>query len=54
VTGGSGSGPYVQADGIAASFENGVLTVEVPRAPRPEPKRIEVKAGQISGAPVCG
>jgi HSP20 family protein len=36
---------HVQADGIRATFDNGMLTVEVPRAPRPEPKRIPVQAG---------
>ncbi len=36
----------VQADNIKASFENGVLKVEVPRAPKPEPRRIEVQPGE--------
>jgi HSP20 family protein len=36
----------INADGIMASFDNGVLTVEVPRAPRPEPKRIQVQPGE--------
>jgi HSP20 family protein len=30
---------------ISASFENGVLTVMVPKVPRPQPKRIEVSSG---------
>jgi HSP20 family molecular chaperone IbpA len=37
----------IQADRISASFENGVLTVEVPRAPKPEPRRIEIKRSQL-------
>lgn len=36
----------VQADGIRAMFNHGLLTVEVPRAPKPEPKRIQVQASQ--------
>ena len=36
----------VRADDIKANFENGVLTVDVPRAPRPEPKRIEIRPAQ--------
>lgn len=44
----------VQADKIKASFENGVLTIEVPRARRPQPARIQVQPGQqakqLSGA----
>ena len=32
----------VQADGISASFTNGVLTVRVPRTPKAQPKRIPV------------
>jgi HSP20 family protein len=36
----------VRADDIRATFDNGVLTVEVPRAPKPEPKKIEVKPGE--------
>jgi HSP20 family protein len=43
----------VRGDDIKATFDNGVLTVMVPRAPRPEPKRIQVQAGeakQLTGA----
>jgi HSP20 family protein len=41
----------VQADQIRASFDNGMLTVDVPRARRPQPKKIEVQAGrQMAGA----
>jgi HSP20 family protein len=36
----------VQAENIKANFDNGVLTIEVPRARRPEPSRIQVQAGQ--------
>ena len=34
----------VQDDNIKATFNNGVLEIEVPRAPKPQPKRIEVRA----------
>ena len=33
----------VQKDNIDASFKNGILTLEVPRAPKEQPKKIEVK-----------
>ena len=32
----------VKGEEITASFENGVLTVSVPKVPRPEPKKIQV------------
>jgi HSP20 family protein len=35
----------VKADEISAGFENGVLTVEVPRAQKAQPRRIEVNTG---------
>jgi HSP20 family protein len=34
----------VQGDNIKATFKNGVLQVEVPRAPKPQPKKIQVRA----------
>lgn len=34
----------VQADRIAATFNNGVLTIEVPKAEAVKPRRIQVKA----------
>jgi HSP20 family protein len=44
----------VRSDDIKATFDNGVLTLVVPRAPKPEPKRIQIQAGeqakQLSGA----
>jgi hypothetical protein len=36
----------VQADNITARFEDGVLRVEVPRATKPEPRRIQVQPGE--------
>jgi HSP20 family protein len=38
----------VQGEGITATFENGVLTVEVPRASKPEPRRIQVEGRGLS------
>lgn len=38
----------VQADHIKASFDNGLLMLEVPRTPKPQPRRIEVKPGSRS------
>jgi HSP20 family protein len=35
----------VKEDAISAHFENGVLTVSVPKAPRPQPRKIEVSGG---------
>ena len=35
----------VKADQITASFENGILTVQVPRAQRAQPRKIEVSSG---------
>jgi HSP20 family protein len=32
----------IKEDGISATFENGFLTITVPKAPRPEPKRIQI------------
>ncbi|HEY2597699.1 MAG TPA: Hsp20/alpha crystallin family protein [Candidatus Dormibacteraeota bacterium] len=34
----------VRGDDIKAAFKNGVLQIEVPRAPKPQPKKIQVRA----------
>ena len=36
--------PTASADGIQASFDSGVLTIEVPKAEHAKPKKITVKA----------
>jgi HSP20 family protein len=36
----------IQAEKIKASFDNGMLTIEVPRAPRPQPLRIDVQPSE--------
>lgn len=36
----------VQADRIAATFDNGVLTIEVPKAEAVKPRRIQIQAGR--------
>ena len=36
----------IDADQINAEFENGVLTLHIPKAALPQPKRIEISAGQ--------
>jgi HSP20 family protein len=38
----------IRADGIKARFEDGVLSIQVPRAPKPEPVRIQVQPGDKS------
>ena len=38
----------VNEEDISAQFENGILTVTVPKVPRPQPKRIEVTSGPAS------
>jgi HSP20 family protein len=38
----------VNEDGIEADFESGVLTIRVPKAEQPRPRRIQVGAGQKS------
>lgn len=38
----------VQAENIKATFDNGLLTVDVPRESKPEPRRIEIQQGQQS------
>jgi HSP20 family protein len=42
----------IKADDITAEFENGILTVVVPKSPRPQPKKIQVASGsqkQLAG-----
>ena len=34
----------VKADDTSASFENGILTITLPRVPRPQPKKIQIAA----------
>lgn len=43
----------VNGDEITASFENGMLTISVPKVARPEPKKIQVTSGrkQLSDSP---
>jgi len=41
----------VRADDIKATFENGVLTVEVPRAPKPKPMKIAIQKGEQAKQP---
>jgi HSP20 family protein len=38
--------PDVQGDAIKASFDNGLLRVDVPRKAKAQPKRIEVRSAQ--------
>jgi HSP20 family protein len=42
----------VQADAIEASFEDGLLTVRVPKAEEAKPRRINVQVGGSSGPSV--
>ncbi len=44
----------VRANDITANFDNGVLVVEVPRAAKPQPKRIEVKPNQAKMEAAAG
>src|SRR4029453_10637025 len=41
--------PHVTAEGIQASFEDGVLQVLVPKAEEAKPKRIQVRPGPMEG-----
>jgi HSP20 family protein len=38
----------VRTDQIKATFDNGILMVDVPCAPKPEPKRIKIQPGEHS------
>jgi HSP20 family protein len=38
----------IKADEITATFDDGVLTVQVPRAPKPEPAKIQVQHSSSS------
>ena len=44
----------VDADQIKAEFNNGVLSLHVPKAALPQPKRIEISAGQQSQQAAVG
>lgn len=44
----------INQEGISAHFENGVLTVTVPRNPRPQPKRIQVASNPQKQLPENG
>ena len=44
----------VRADDIRASFDNGILTIEVPRAPKPAPKRIQIQGAEKQGRQLTG
>jgi|SRR5579872_2768754 len=43
----------VDDDGITATFDNGMLTISVPKVARPEPKKIQVTSGrkQLTDSP---
>ena len=38
---------FVDGDGIRAEFNNGLLTITVPKAQAAKPRRIEIKAGAV-------
>ena len=40
---------HVMAEGIQASFDNGVLQILVPKAEEAKPKRIQVRPGPTEG-----
>ncbi len=40
----------VDESAIEASFDHGVLMVRVPKAQRPQPKKIEIRRGAVQGA----
>ncbi|MFN2617304.1 MAG: Hsp20 family protein [Thermoleophilaceae bacterium] len=41
----------MNADGIAAAFERGVLEVRIPKPEERKPRRVEIKAGAPNGKP---
>jgi HSP20 family protein len=39
-------GEYLDPDRLQASYEQGVLTIQIPVAPEAKPRRIEIRAGE--------
>ena len=43
----------VNADGISAAFDRGVLEVRIPKPEERKPRRVEIKAGAANGKPAA-
>src|SRR5436190_4098547 len=43
----------VDADGVTAHFEKGVLEVRIPKPEQRKPRRVEIRAGQNGGQPAA-